>query len=197
MVINNVCKVIGGEVVGALVEHLVVDNRAVYCYLATNQVVDLNFTVGLNEDANHILLASGYEAVDFLLGKSERVAHHATSFGIVLEIGDFLALGIELLGCVEGDVGLAVVEQLLDILAIDVATLALLVGAVITTLMHSLVNAYAKPLQGLVDIVLGARHEAVAVGVLDAQNHCAAILTSKEVVVECSSHAANVQRSSG
>ena len=144
-----------------------------------------------------MLLAGINQALYLVGGEAQRVAHRQARRCVILEIGDFLALGVELLGRVKGDVGLAVIKQLLDIVAIDVTALALLVRPEITALAHTFVNADAQPFQGFVDIVLSARHKAGRVGVLDAENHVAAMLAGKQVVIQRGTRATNVQRTRG
>ena len=121
----------------------------------------------------------GYEAVDLLAGQGKRVAHLHTCRGVVLEVLFFGARLFEFFGSVEGYVGATVVEQLTGVFAVDVAALALFVGTVFATFTHALVDADAQPCQGLVDVLLGAGNETVGIGILDAKNHIAAVLTGK------------------
>ena len=82
-------------------------------------------------------------------------------------------------------------------LAIYIAALALLVGAVRATFAHAFVDAYTEPGEGFVYIVLGAWHEALRVGVFDAENHLAAVLTGKEVIIEGRAYTADVEGACG
>ena len=59
------------------------------------------------------------------------------------------------------------------------------------------INHDAHPGKGFQDVFFGAGHEAVLVGVLDAQEHLAAQLAGQQVVVQRRAHAANVQRPGG
>ena len=102
---------------------------------------------------------------------------------VILEIGYFGALCLEFLGSVEGDVGATTVKQHLDMLAVNVAALALLVGAERATLAHTLVNLDAEPCEGFIDIILGSGDKTLRVGVLDAQNHRAAVLAGKQIII--------------
>ena len=144
-----------------------------------------------------MLLTSFQQTLHLIGRQAQRVAHLQASRGIILEVGHLLALGFQLLWRVEGDISLAIVQQLLDILAVDVAALALLVGAIVASLAHTLVNADAQPLQSLVDIFLGTRNKAGRVGVLDAQDHRAAMLAGKQVVIQRSAHTPDVERACG
>ena len=77
---------------------------------------------------------AGSDQLFYLIGRhGQRVAHHAARLVVILEVFYFLALGIQFLWRVESDVGLAVVEQLLDVFLVDIATLALTVGAVVAS----------------------------------------------------------------
>ena len=183
VVVNDVGQVIGGQVVGALVEHFVVEDGAGDGDVAADEVMDGDVAARLDFEAHHILCALVDEALHLVGRHGERVAHLQACGGVILEVGHLGAPGVEFVGRVKGDVGAARVEQLLDVDAIDVAALALLVGAVGATLAHTLVDADAQPVEGLVDVVLGAGHKARAVGVLDAQYHRAAVLASKQVVI--------------
>ena len=197
VVVDNVGQVIGGQVVGLLIEHLVVENRRVDGHIATQQVVHHDIAAWLHLEAHHIVLAAVDKRFHLLGGQAQGVAHGHARRGIILEVLDLLAFLLKFLRGVEGDVGLAAVEQLLHIGVIDVAALALPVGAVVAALPHALVDAYAQPVEGLVDVVFGTGHKAVAVGILDAQYHGSAMLACKEIVVKRSAHAAYVQRACG
>ena len=192
MVVDNVGQMIGGQLVGTLVEHLVVHDVGFHAHFATNHVVDQHFLAGLNLEAHHVLMTVGNQAVDLVLRQGERVAHHLARLGVVLEVLYLLALLVELLGGVEGNVGLVGIKQLLDILLVDVATLALAVGTLVATEGHALVELDAEPAERLDDVLLGAGHEAVAVGVFNTEDEVAAMLTGKEIVVQGRAHTANM-----
>ena len=183
MVVHDVCQVVGGQVISTLVEDLVVEHRAVEADASTDHIVDLDLYIGLYEEAHHVLLACCDEALDLLSGERQGVAHRAARRSIVLEVGLRLALRLEFLGCVEGNVGLACVEELLHVLAVDISALALAVGAAVAAIAYSLVEVYPKPLEGLDDVGLRPRDEALAVGILDAQQELAAVALSEEVVI--------------
>ena len=182
------------QLIGTLVEHLVVADVAFYTHLATDEVVDQNLLAGLHLEAHHILLTLGYEAVHLLLGQRQRVAHLTAGVTVVLEVLNLGTLLLQLLRGVEGDVCLAVVQQLLHIFLIDVAALALTVGTLVATKRHTLVKLDAQPLETLNDIFLCPRHEARRVGILDAEYQVAAMLAGKQIIIQCSTHAANMQR---
>ena len=197
MVVDDVGQVVGGQVVGALVKHLVVENGGVDGHLAAHQVVDHDVLAGLYLDADHVLVAATDALADFLFAEGQGVGHAHARGGVVLEVGGYGAGGVELLGGVEGYVGAAVVYELRGVFAVDVAAFALAVGRVRAAVGHALVEADAEPVHGLDDVLFGAGHEAAAVGVFDAQDHLAAEVAGEEVVVESGADAADVERARG
>ncbi len=48
VVVDNVGQVIGGQIVGALVEHLVIEDRRIDGHLSAEQVVDLHVAARLD-----------------------------------------------------------------------------------------------------------------------------------------------------
>jgi hypothetical protein len=56
----------------------------------------------------------------------------------------------------------------------------------------SLIKLDAQPTEGFNDIFLSSRHETGRVGILNSEDEVAAVLTSKEIVVQSSAHAANM-----
>ena len=197
MVVDDIRQMIRGQVIGALVEHLVVENVAFDCHLSAKEVVDLDVAARLDAEAHHVLLAGVDKALYFVGRERERVAHRRAGRCVVLEVGDFRALGFQLRGSVEGDVGLAGVKQLLDVLAVDVAALALLVRAIRASLAHAFVDFDSEPCEGFIDIILGSGNEALRIGVLDSENHFAAVLARKKIVIESGAYAADMERPCG
>ena len=197
MVIDDVGKVIGGEVVSALIKHFVIEDGGVYDHIATDDVIDMDILAGLNFEAHSVLLAVGNKSLHFVGRQCEAVAHLKTGGRVILEILYGLALGVEFLGSVKGIVCTTGVKELLHIVTIDVATLALAIGTMVTTEGHAFVKFYAKPAERFKYIVLGTRHETLGVGVLNAEDEFAAMLTGKEIVVEGGAHAADVKRTRG
>ena len=188
---------IGGQVVGLFIEHFVVENVRHDAHIAAYDVLYVDFFAGLDLETYHILLSGVDEALCFFLSEHQGVSHLHSGPGIVLEVGHFLALGIQLFGCVERHVGFSVVEQLSDVPAVDVAPLALAVGAVVAAEAYAFVELNAQPLEGFDDILLCARHKAGGVGVFDAENEVAAVLAGEKIVVEGGTHAADMQRPRG
>ena len=95
----------------------------------------------------------------------------------------FATQGVELLGRVEGVVGPPGLHELQGVLEVDFAPLALAVGCVGAAGADTLVDLDAAPFERFDDILLGSRHEPLRVGILDAQDHLAAVTACEEVVV--------------
>ena len=161
VVVDDVGQVIGGQLVGTLVEHLVIDDVALHVYLAANQVVHLYVPARLNLEAHHVLVAVGYQPLCLFLRQRERIAHLATRLGVVLEVLYLPALLLQFLGCVKGYVSLVAVEQLSHVHFIYIATLALAIRTLVAAERHSLVELDAEPAERLDDVFLGTRHETV------------------------------------
>ena len=193
MVVDDVSQMVRGQFVGTLVEHFVVENVALHAHLATNHVVHQHLAARLNLEAHHVLLAVVDEASHLVGGQRQRVAHHLARLGVVLEVLNLLALLLQFFGRVEGYVGLAFLQQLVDVLLVDGTSLALPVGTVVATKADTLVELDAQPLERLDDILLGSRHEAVGVGVFDTENKVALVLAGEEIVIQGGAHAANMQ----
>ena len=192
VVVHNIGQVIGGQLVGTLVEHLIVEDIALHVHLATDHVVDKDLLAGINLEAHHILLAVGNQPVHLFFRHGQRVAHHQARLVVVLEVLYLLTLLLQFLGRVEGDIGLAALQQHLHILLIDVAALALTIGAIVAAEADTLVELDAQPAEGLDDISLSLGNETGGVGILDAEHQVAAMLTGKQIVIQGSAHTADM-----
>ena len=188
---------VGRQFVGTLIEHLVVADVALHADLAADEVVDQDFLVRLYTEAHDILMSPGNEAVHLLLRQRQRVAHLLAGMAVVLEVLHLSTLLLQLLRGVEGDVCLAVVQQLLDILLIDVAALALTVGTFVATERDTLVELDTQPLETLDDILLGTGDEARGVGVLNAEHQVAAVLAGKQIIIQSGTYTTNMQSPRG
>ncbi len=183
MVVDDVGQVIGGQFVGTLVEHLVVEDVALHTHIATNHVVDMDLLSRIDAEAHGVLGTVGDELLPLGAVHSQRVAHLHAGAGVVLEVLDLLALGLQLLRGVEGIIGLALVDELVDVFLVDVATLTLTIGTMVAAKRHALVELDAQPFESLDDVILGSGNEAIAVGVLNAEHQIAAMLACEKIVV--------------
>ena len=193
MVVDDICQVVCRQIVGTLVEHLVVEDGRVDDHIAADHVVDMDILAGFNLEAHGIGRAGLDESLCLLFAEAEAVAHGEACGGVVLEVFHLLALCIQFFGCVEGDVCPSVVEELVDILAVDVAAFALAVRAVFATEGHTFIKTDAEPFEGFDDIIFGTGYKSLGVGVFDAEYKFAAMLACKEIVVECGAYAADVE----
>ena len=197
VVVDDVGQMVGRQLVGALPQHLIVEDRAVDADVAANYVVDVHILARLDEEADDVGVPLGDEAVGIFLAECQRVAHLVARRGVVLEVLHLLALGGQFLGRIEGDVGASGVEELADIFLIDFLALALAVRAVVAAEADAFVELNAEPAERLQDIFLGTGHEACGVGVLDAEDELAAVLAGEEIVVESSADTTDVEGSCG
>ena len=193
MVVDDVGQMVCRQFVGALVEHLVVEYVAHDAHVAADEVIDVNLLTRLDEEAYDILRACGYQRVDLFLRHGQRVAHFESRAGVILEIVDLLAFGLQFLRSVERYVCLAGVKELTDILLVDVAALALAIGTAVAAETDTFVKTDAEPAERLYDVFFGSGHKAVGVCIFDAENQFAAVLTGEEVVVEGGTHTADMQ----
>ena len=192
VVVDNVCQVVGGQLVGTLEEYLVVDDVGLHADFTTDKVVDQHLAARLYFETDYILLALCYQLLHFLLRKSQRITHLTTGMRVVLEILNLSTLLLQFLWRVKGNIGLVGIQQLLHIFLIDVAALALAVRSFVATERHALVELDAKPMERLDDILLRTRHEAVRVGVLNTEHQVAAMLLGKQVIIQGCAHTADM-----
>ena len=198
MVVNDIGKVVGRHAV-ALEEHLVVQQIAVHSHIATNEVVDSYLCVGGKFETHHIMLSALKTTINLVSRKAEAVLHHTTSVAVILEglllSLIFFTLGLKFLRFVKGIVGPTIPYQLVGILLVHRLAVALTVRAVGTSYVDTFVKLDTQPCKSLDDIVFGAGHKACLVGVLDTENHLAAILFCKEIIIKGCANTADVQRS--
>ena len=197
VIVDDIGQVVGGQVVGRFVEHLVVENRRVDGHFAANEVVDHYIFARFDFEPHHILGAVGNQSVNLLLAHRERVAHLHAGRGVVLEVGDFLAFGFQFGRSIEGDIGFAGFEQLVYIFAVDLFPLRLPVGTVVAAVAYPLVKVNAQPFERLDDVGLGTGNKPMGVGVFDTENQVAMVLLGKQVVIESGTDSADVQGARG
>ena len=137
---------VGGQVVCALVKHLVIEDGAIEGHASTDHIIDLDLYVRRDEEADDILRTAGNERIDLLTREDQGIAHRGTCRGIVLEVRHRLTLLLQLLRSIEGDISLARIEELLDVLTVDVTPLALAIRAAVTAVVHPFVKANTEPL---------------------------------------------------
>ena len=193
MVVNDIGQMVGRQLVGTLVEHLVVADVALDTYLTTNKVVDQDLLTSLDLEADNILLSISNQRLYFFLQQCQRVTHLLAGVAVVLEILDFSTLGFQLLWRVKSNIGLAIVEQLPDILLIDVATLTLAIRALVATKRDTLVKLDAQPLETLYDILFGPWYKTGGISILNTEHQVTAMLTGEQIIIQCRTHTTDVQ----
>ena len=134
-------------------------------------------------DADHILVAGFDQGLHFFLRKSQRVAHLHTGGCIILEIGNFLPFGFQLLRCVERDISMTGLQQLIDILFINISALTLTVRAVLASKTDTFVELDSQPGKRFYNIGLRPGNEALRVGIFDTENQISTILFGKQIIV--------------
>ena len=125
VVVNNVGQMICRQLVGTLVQHLVVKNVAHDLYVASYEVVYMYSLSRLDFKPHHILLSLCDKPIHLFLWHRQRVAHQQSRRSVVLEILNLAALSLKLLWSVESYISLARLKKLTDILLIYFASLAL------------------------------------------------------------------------
>ena len=111
VVVNDIGEVVGGQFVGTLVQHLVVEDVAFDMHLSSDDVIDNDISSRFDFESHHILLSVFDECIHLLFRHGEGVAHREARVCVVLEVGSVLTSCVQLLWRVESDIRLAVVEQ--------------------------------------------------------------------------------------
>ena len=101
-----------------------------------------------------------------------------------MEILDFSTFGIELLRSVESQIGVPLVQQLLHIATVNVATLGLTVGTLVATETYAFIKFYAQPFERFDNVFLCTGNKTPRVGIFNAENQIAAMLTGKKIIVQ-------------
>ena len=157
--------------------------------------------VRLYFESNDIFLAFVQQGFYLVCTHGQRVTHHLTRAGVVLKIRNLRTLRLQLLRGVKSDIRMTGIQQLLHVLMVDLAPLGLtvrtmlsygfnLLGTFLQT--QTFVNADTQPVEGFEDILLCTRHKTRRIGILDTQEHVAAVLTGKQIIVQSGTHAADV-----
>ena len=192
VVVDDVGEVVGGQLIAALVEHLVVEDVAFHRYVAADEVVDGNLLSRLYHEADGVLFAVGNHLLHLLGGDGQGVAHLHTCVGVVLEVLHLVALLLQLFRRVEGIVGLSGVEQLPDVFLVYITALALPVGTTVSTEADTFIEFYSEPFEALQNIFLGPRNKTMGVGILNTENKFASMLTGKQIVIKGCPYTTNV-----
>ena len=169
--------------------------------MSADQVVHRDRFVFGHPEADHPLVAV-VEARLHLLGGQRQRRGQLLAHRII--IGERLAArlglpaqGVQFLGRVEGVVGPARLDELQGVFEVDFAPLALAVGGVRPSDAHTFVDLDAAPFERFQNVILRSGDEPLRIGVLDAQDHRSLVPAGEQVVVQCRTDAADVQRPGG
>ena len=183
MVVYDVGQMVGRQFVGTLVKHLIVENGRVDDHIAANHVVHMYVLARLYLEPDDVLPAFGQQPLHLVSRQRQRIAHHTARRGIVLEILDFLPLGLQFFRRVEGDISLTGIQQLLHVFLVNVPAFRLTVRTMLPTETYSFVERNAEPTERFQNVFLRSRDKPVGVCVLDTENELAAMLACKKIIV--------------
>ena len=193
MVVHDIGQMVSRQLIGTLIEYLIIEDIALHAHLSTNQVIHQHLLSCLDLKAHHILLTIGNQLLHLLLRQCQRVTHHTTGMTVVLEILYLLTLSLQFLRGIKGDIGFTSIQQLLHILLVDVTALTLAVGTLVTTETHTFVKPNPQPLERLDNVFLSTWHETVRIGILNTEYQVATMLLGKQVIIQGSAHTADMQ----
>ena len=207
MVVYDVCKVVSGEFIGPFPKHFVVQGIGVHLHVAADEVVHLDNAVKGHLEADGPVRGGFQKALNFGFREAQGIAEAAAGGGVVHE-GLTFGFGLrpacgKFIGAVKRVIGPALLYELLCVLAVEGLALALAVRGMgmfcrcflnYLSVFHSFVGDDPAPVKGLYDVLLRSRHKAVGVGVLYTDNEISALLLGIEIVIQCRTHAAHVQR---
>ena len=197
MVIHDVCQVVCRQRIGTLIEHLVVKGRSINLNVTANQVVHLDNLILGHLKTNNPDIATRNALLDLLSRERERCGQ-LLAYRVVVGEGltlllSLLAQNIQLLCSIKCIVCPTGLHKLLCVLEIDLTALALAVGSVRATNAYTLIDLNTTPTKRLNYIILGTRHEALRIGILDTQNHLTTVATSKQIVVKCCTNTSHMK----
>ncbi len=124
-------------------------------------------------------LAGGQAARHFFLRQQQRTAIVARGFATGLLLGAHL---IEFFGGAEARERMAHVYQLLGVLLVDIAALALAIRAMRAADVRAFGPGDAQPAQGIEDLLFRLAGGTQLIGVFDPQDELTAVLLGKAVV---------------
>jgi len=193
VVIDHIGQEVGGQAVGLhqdLHIHAVPGNF----HRTTQQVRHHADTLTGHLHAHHVRLAGGDALLCFLCRQMHAVPVIARGFLACLLLGTHL---IETFSGAEAGEGMTFGNQLIRILLVDVAPLALPIRTVRPAHIRPLVPFDTQPAQGIEYLLLGLARRAQLVGIFDTQDELAAVLASKAQVEQGNVGSANMRIAGG
>ena len=149
MVVDDVCEMVCRQFVGTLIEHLVIEDVGLDTHISAYHIVHVNLLARLYLEADNILFAVVDKCVDLLLSHGERVAHHHSRVGVILEVLYLVALGLQLFGSVERDICFSGFKKLVYIFLIYLTALALTVRTLVATETYAFIKLDSEPTERL------------------------------------------------
>ena len=146
---------------------------------AMHDVVEANGMLG-NAQANRGSLAAGTTALGFR--GIERAAFPGIDWAAAGWRAHTLAVTLQLLLGAEAEIGLAFAQQPLGLFTVEIETVALAIGRMWAADIGTFVPVEAEPFQVVEKLAFKALLAALDVGVLDAQDHDAALLPREKPV---------------
>ena len=188
MVVHHRCQMVGGEAVG-FDQNLVVGLGGIHFHVPPDDVVEAENPVVRHFQANDVGFIIGQAGLHLLFGKGQAAAvvFHELAFALLF----FAHLGKGFRSA-ETAVGMAGIQQPLCLPVIEFQAFALHVGAKIPADAGTFVYLYAQAAQGRDEVFHRAFHQAVAVGVLDAEDEGSAAVACEKVIVKGGAEAADV-----
>jgi len=129
--------------------------------------------------ADNVRFASSQAPSHFFLGQQQRAAIVARGFATGLLLGAHL---VQFFGGAEARERMAHVDQLLCVLLVNVAALALAIRAVRPADVRAFSPGNAQPAQGIENLLFRLASGAQLIGVFDPQDEFTAVLLGKAVV---------------
>ena len=98
---------------------------------------------------------------------------------------------------------MAGIEQLIYVLMVNLATFTLSVRPMIADSLNLVVAIHAQPFvysdaepfKGFENILFGSRHKTGGVRIFNTEQHISTMLTGKQIIIQGSTHTADMQRS--
>ncbi|MCY1514001.1 hypothetical protein D9M68_485270 [compost metagenome] len=193
VVVDHVGEEIGGQAVG-LHQHLHVHAVPRDLDGAAQHVRHLAEAFVGHLHAHHMGFVGGDAALRLGRIDVQAVAVVARGFLVGHLLGAHL---VETLGGAEAREGMPLADQLVGILLVDRAALALPVRAVRAADVRALVPLDAEPAQGVEDLLFGFAGRTQLVGILDAQDELAAVLPCEAQVEQSDIGGADVRIAGG
>ncbi|MNM94018.1 hypothetical protein D3C81_1064080 [compost metagenome] len=178
VVVDHVGQEVGRQAVG-LHQHLHVHAVPRNLDIATQQVRYYANAFARHLHADHMRLAGSQATRHFFWRQQQGTTVIARGLATGHLLGTHL---VQLFGGAEAREGMAHVDQLLGVLLVDIAALALTVRAMRAADVRAFAPLDAEPAQGVEDLLFGLTGRTQLVGIFDTQDEFAAVLLGKAVV---------------